>query len=55
MTEEIIQQLIMVRNALNNVTVSGKQNLSNLGASIDILDRIIEKAQKEKENSSAKG
>lgn len=55
MKNEITQQLIMVRNALNNITVSGKQNLTNLGACIDIIDHIIEQNQKEEdENNSEK-
>lgn len=40
MKTEILQQLNAVLGALNSITVSGKQNLTNLSGSIDFLERI---------------
>jgi len=34
MKEEIMQRLTLVLGALNSISVSGKQNLGNLGGSI---------------------
>lgn len=41
MKEKIIDELKAVINALNIVTVSGRNNLSNLGGSISLLEQII--------------
>lgn len=40
MKTEIIQKLSAVINALNNVSVSGEQNLANLSGSIAILKEV---------------
>ena len=37
MKDEIMQRIISVINALNNVTVKGEQNLANLSGSITVL------------------
>lgn len=37
MKEEIMQRIISVINALNNVSVKGEQNLANLSGSITVL------------------
>lgn len=54
---ETIQNLIAVVNVLNTLRVAGKQDLLNLGGSIDMLEQIVqslsapaqEDAQKSKE------
>lgn len=56
MKNEIMQKLSAVINALNSISVSGKNNLANLSGSISVLeevaitlnDAII--TEKEKEN-----
>lgn len=40
MRDNILQRISVVLNALNNVTVSGKQNLANLSGSIAILEEL---------------
>lgn len=40
MKETILQNLIAVLNALNNISVSGKQNLGNLSGSIAVIEEI---------------
>lgn len=40
MKEEIMQRINAVIIALNNITVSGKPNLSNLSGSIAIMEEI---------------
>lgn len=40
MKNTIIQKLMVVVNALNTVSVSGKQNLANLSGSISLLEEI---------------
>ncbi len=40
MKEELLQQLSAVLGALNAVSVSGKQNLTNLSGSIAVLEQI---------------
>lgn len=40
MKDEIMQRLNMVVNVLNNITVSGKANLTNLSGSIAILEEV---------------
>lgn len=43
MTKENVEQRIkIILNALNNVMVSGKQNLGNLSGSITLLEEIQE-------------
>lgn len=37
----VVTRLNMVINALNTVTVSGKQNCANISGSIDILEGIV--------------
>lgn len=39
--EEIIKNISAVITALNNVTVCGKQNLSNLSGSIAVLEDAV--------------
>lgn len=54
---ETINQINMVIQALNKIETSGKQNLLNLGASIDILENIARelgaKAQETKSGEAA--
>lgn len=40
MKETILQNLFAVLNALNNISVSGKQNLGNLSGSIAVIEEI---------------
>ena len=40
MKDKIMQNIIAVLGALNNITVSGKQNLANLSGSISVLEEI---------------
>lgn len=40
MKNEILQRISAVVNALNNITVSGKQNLGNLSGSITVLEEV---------------
>ena len=40
MTDKIMQNLIGVLNALNNISVSGKTNLATLSGSIAIVEEI---------------
>lgn len=47
MKNEMIQKMTMAINALNNVTVSGEQNMQNLLGSIAIMREIVELMQKE--------
>lgn len=47
MKENIIQNINAVINALNNVTVCGKQNLYNLSGSISILEDIVSYIERE--------
>lgn len=47
MKENIIQNINAVINALNNVTVCGKQNLYNLSGSIKILEDIVSYIERE--------
>ena len=42
MKEEIVQRIVSVINALNNVYVKGEQNLANLSGSITILRETAE-------------
>lgn len=42
MKNEIMQRLVGVLNALNNITVSGKVNLANLGGSIAVVEEVAE-------------
>ena len=41
MKDEIMQRLVAVANALNTITVSGKQNLANLSGSINIIEEVL--------------
>ena len=41
MKDELIQRVNLVIGALNNVTVSGKNNLANLSGSISILEEVV--------------
>lgn len=58
MKNEIMQKLSAVINALNSISVSGKNNLANLSGSISVLeevaitlnDAIVTEKEKEKEN-----
>lgn len=45
MKEEMIQKMTLVLNALNNISVSGKQNLGNLSGSIAIIEDVIAELQ----------
>lgn len=47
MKNEMIQKMTMAINALNNVTVSGEQNMQNLLGSIAIMREIVDQMQKE--------
>ena len=40
MKDEIMQRLLSVINALNNVSVKGENNLANLSGSITILREV---------------
>lgn len=40
MKDEIMQNLIGVLNALNNISVRGKTNLANLSGSIAVIERV---------------
>lgn len=40
MKNNILQRVSVALNALNNITVSGKQNLANLSGSIAILEEL---------------
>lgn len=40
MKNEIMQRLALVLSALNGISVSGKQNLGNLGGSIAAIEEI---------------
>ena len=41
MKEKMMQELQAVLNALNGVSVSGKENLGRLGGSIAVLETIL--------------
>ena len=41
MKEEILNRLVAVLNALDNISVHGKMNLANLSGSIAILEEIM--------------
>ena len=41
MKEKMMQELQAVLNALNGVSVSGKENLGRLGGSISVLETIL--------------
>lgn len=41
MKDEILNRLAAVLNALNAVSVSGKQNLANLSGSIAVIEGVI--------------
>ena len=51
MNDKIAQRLAAALSALNNITVSGKHNLSNLVGSIGVLEEVLqilnEEAKKE--------
>ena len=40
MKNEIMQRIVSVINALNNVSVKGEENLANLSGSITILKEV---------------
>ena len=42
MTEEMKSTLLRIRMALENLTVQGKNNLSNLYGSIEALDYLLQ-------------
>jgi len=42
MKNEIMQRIVSVINALNNVSVKGEQNLANLSGSITVLREVAE-------------
>jgi hypothetical protein len=42
MKNEIMQCIVSVINALNNVSVKGEQNLANLSGSITVLREVAE-------------
>lgn len=56
MKNEIMQKLSAVINALNSISVSGKNNLANLSGSISVLEEVVITlndaivTEKEKEN-----
>lgn len=52
--KDIIKNLSAVCNALNQVDVRGKQNMMNLYGSIDLLEAIISKLQKETQEKTSK-
>lgn len=41
MKDSIIESIIAVVNALNSISVSGKQNLANLSGSIYTLENVL--------------
>ena len=45
--DEIVRRLGVVRSALERVATQGKQNLLNLGGSLDMLDELAAALQKE--------
>ena len=45
MNSEAIMRLNAVLTALNSVTVSGKNNLTNLAGSISIIEGVVELLQ----------
>lgn len=47
MEQHVIQNITAVLNALNNISVSGKQNLGYLVGSISALEEIISALNKE--------
>ena len=51
MNDKIAQRIVATLSALNNITVSGKNNLSNLVGSIGVLEEVLqilnEEAKKE--------
>lgn len=47
MKNEMIQKMTMAINALNNVTVSGEQNMQNLLGSIAVMREVVDIMQKE--------
>lgn len=47
MKNETIQKISMAINALNNVTISGEQNMQNLLGSIAVMREIVEQMKKE--------
>lgn len=41
--EELMQMLSVTLNALNGVSVAGKQNLANLSGSISMIEKVMER------------
>lgn len=42
MKEEIMQKMVVVLNAMNSISVSGKQNLANLSGCIAVIEEITD-------------
>jgi len=42
MKDRVIQQLTIVLNALDNISVRGKANLANLSGSISMLEGVLQ-------------
>lgn len=54
MKEKIMQELQAVVNALNTISVSGKENLGKLGGSISVLENIFMELSKAEIQEAAK-
>ena len=54
MSEKVLPLLNAVYNALNGVTVHGRQNLENLAGSLKILEDVMNMIAKESEEKPPK-
>ena len=52
MNEQIQRYLTMAINALNVVTVCGKQNLQNLSGSIELLENVRAMMEQQKQEAT---
>lgn len=52
MSEQIIGKITAVLRALNNISVSGKVNIANLGGSISILESVLATLSSEHQDGS---
>ena len=55
MKDKIMQNLIGVLNALNNISVSGKTNLATLSGRCWMILTLSRKARKKRTNKTTKG
>lgn len=42
MKDDVTQRMMIILNALNNISVSGKSNLANLSGSIAMLEDVLD-------------